>query len=1160
MPQLRSSELARWCLTSLSVSVFTSPFRGLQGIGPRASGALFGALALLAAQPAFAELSKEKAIEQCRMSVGKPIVMACMRASGGMASLEACRVKATPKVKACVMAALMAANRRANVAVAVPTEAAPKLAPGMALPAGFVAPPRTISDITAILDSEKPDLKKIEETKADADAQPTGKESKQELAQFYYDRSNARGDLGRVAEAIADANKALEVGQGVISPNLKGRIIFLAGLNYMAAGDPKKALDLYLRQLREVAGQPGAKGYLFGANRQIAGLLIQTGDLAQADAYVRKNASAIQEARTSGIPQWRASYAKFGQSWEAEIELGRAMMAEARGQYADAEGAYRLTEQRRRAAMKVLLEADNAPSESVLLQGIDFTVQKQARMKARQGRLAEAEADARRALLSRLKDNGKYHPQTPRYIAGLGAILVEQGRYDEAEKLMRVALEINETLGTAPDAQSTVELMAQLAGVLNLQRKRTEAASMFDRIDQATAKWEPARRQVYELNPARILSLYASGQVETGVAAAEQLVKKLAARVGENHFDTASARGALAAGLMRAGRNEDAAREFKAAIPIMLTGARENADDENTTVVAARTLRLQNTVESYFFLLTRGGAAAGDVGEETFALADAVRGQSVQQALAASSARAAAKDPKLADLVRKEQDLSKQVNAQLGTLNNVLSLPSGERDEKGVQAINASINALRTERNKARQEINQKFPAYADLVSPKPPSVAEIRALLADGEAMLSFYFGQSGSFVWAVPKSGPVAFAQIKAQSGEIESKVRKLREALEPQAAMISDIPPFDLALAHELYALLLQPVESGWKGAKNLVVVTNGALGLLPLSLLPTAPASVKQDDDPLFADYRNVPWLARTHAVTTVPSAAALRTLRQLPPGKPDRGELVAFGDPFFNTDQQAEAQDETKVQIAANDTTPRSAENVMRGVPLKRRSSPKLEGVDSAELALLPRLPDTSEELKSIALALQADPSQVLHLGKGATEGAVKTMNLSGFKVLAFATHGLVPGELNGLTQPALALSSPKVTGEDGDGLLTMEEILGLKLDADWVVLSACNTGTGAGAGAEAASGLGRAFFYAGTRALLVTNWSVHSQSARELVTDLFKRQAADAKLPRSEALRQAMMALVDGPGYLNAEGKTEFAYAHPLFWAPYTIIGDGGVR
>jgi len=163
-----------------------------------------------------------------------------------------------------------------------------------------------------------------------------------------------------------------------------------------------------------------------------------------------------------------------------------------------------------------------------------------------------------------------------------------------------------------------------------------------------------------------------------------------------------------------------------------------------------------------------------------------------------------------------------------------------------------------------------------------------------------------------------------------------------------------------------------------------------------------------------------------------------------------------------------------------------------------------------------------------------------------------------YRVVAFATHGLVAGELDGLHQPALALSAPAVTGGAGDGLLTLEKILGLKLDADWVVLSACNTGAGDGAGAEAASGLGRAFFYAGTRAILVTNWSVHSQSARDLVTDLFSRQAADPKLSRADALRQAMLGLMDGPGFQDDKGKTLFTYAHPLFWAPYSIIGDGG--
>ena len=232
----------------------------------------------------------------------------------------------------------------------------------------------------------------------------------------------------------------------------------------------------------------------------------------------------------------------------------------------------------------------------------------------------------------------------------------------------------------------------------------------------------------------------------------------------------------------------------------------------------------------------------------------------------------------------------------------------------------------------------------------------------------------------------------------------------------------------------------------------------------------------------------------------------------------------------------------------------------RGIPLKLRAAPHTEDVDVAELAMLPRLPDTRLELTAIAKALAVDPAQALHLGTEANEQNVEGLDLAHYRIVAFATHGLVPGDIDGLTQPALALTAPEIAGVKGDGLLTMEKILALKLDADWVLLSACNTAAGAGAGAEAASGLGRAFFYAGTRALLVTNWSVHSTSARELISDLFRRQSADPALPRAEALRQAMLALLDSGGFKDGSGRTLFTYAHPLFWAPYSIIGDGGTK
>jgi CHAT domain-containing protein len=1095
-------------------------------------------------------LALEAAIENCRMSVGRPIVISCMQSSGGYESLEACRTKAKPRVQACIKAAMNAANGKPNIAAAIPTESA--IAAPSGFPASFVAPPRTISDITAILDSEKPDLRVIRELQATADAAPTGSETREALAQFYLNRGNARAQLGRLADSIADANKAIEAGRGTVSANLMGRIVHSAAVHYTLAGDLKKARETLQFQLHEVLNTRGAKGYQFVTNRLISSISIQMGDIPQAESYLNRNLSAIKEARTSGFPGWRTSYAKHGQIWESDIEFNRAIIFEARGQLQDAEAAYRAAELRRRAGKKAILESENPPTASMFMQGIDVAILNQARVKAAQGRLEEAEVDARRALLSRLKDTGKYHAAMPGYVMGLAGILVEQGRYAEAEQLARVAIGINGVVGVADDSQSTVGLLSRLGGILTVQRK-PEAMAVYARIDELISNWDPQRRQAFELQPARIHSLYASGQVDAGIAAAEALVKRQIARVGEGHFDTAFARGTLAIGLARAGRYQDAIREFKAAIPVMVAVSPENAEDNDATLDVARRSRLRLIVETYFTALTRSNGTTGDVAEETFGLADTIRSDSVQRALAASSARAAAKDSTLAELVRNEQDLSKQLNAQLGTLNSLLSLSSDERDERTLQAINASITGLRAGRNKALHTINERFPAYADLVSPKPPTIPEMRTSLADDEAMLSYYFGQNASFVWAIPKVGPVAFARIAAKSDDIETKIRKLIETLEPQAAMISDIPPFDTKLAYELYELLLKPVESGWRPARNLIVVTNGALGLLPLSLLPTESVELS-DDDVLFSGYRRVPWLVRTHAITTIPSAAALRTQRQLPQGKPDREQFVGFGDPYFSKDQQEEAE-ASEFQVADL-----SIANVTRGIPLKRRNSPKLEYVDSAELSLLPRLPDTAEELKSIALALQVDPSKVLFLGKNASERTVESMNLSGFKIVAFATHGLIPGELNGLTQPALALSSPAVTGEAGDGLLTMGEILGLKLDADWVILSACNTGAGSGAGAEAASGLGRAFFYAGTRALLVTNWSVHSQSARQLVSDLFRRQAENPRLGRSEALRQSMVALIDRSGYLNGEGRMEFAYAHPLFWAPYTIIGDGSAR
>jgi CHAT domain-containing protein len=1023
------------------------------------------------------------------------------------------------------------------------------ISPGRPQPVKLIAPPRTIADITEILDRVKPDPVRIEDLRSKAFAEPQPRASDSELCQFFLSRALSRSEIGLFREAISDAQMALKYLQD--DPMREGTAKQLIALQYGFIGDYPNAIKswLDLTETRSVASNLRINGY-----RNIEQAYISLGNLGEAELYLRRSESLLEQLKQSG------SFTDKKRPWlahnaEAEVSMGRAVFDRARGSFHAAELGFTEAERLRRVALGERRRAgnDNSYATSQMEHSADLMRAFASYTKIKQGRLQEAEIDARTALLSRLAAEGKYDSRTPIYLANLAEVLIAEGRFDEAERLYQIIIDIQQSIGMTEGLQGRVQSLSRLGAIYVLQRKFSDAQRTYDTLDKNIAEWSSERRRRFELTEPRIATLYALNKIEAGVAKARSLLVAEQARFGETHFEVAMARASLAVGLAKAGRHEDALREFRLSIPILAGPEGNVAGGDDATVEVTRRQQIRGFVENYISLVasTRAAGAA----TETFALADSIRGSSVQQALAESSIRASASDSALADIVREEQDLNKQMNAQSGVLNNLLATPPADRDKGAVEKATASLEKLRLDRNAIGSEIDQRFPSYADLVDPKSPSVDQARASLKTGEAMLSFYFGQEASFVWAIPKEGEVLFASIPLTRDELEFKVKKLREALEPQAAMVSDIPAFDLKLSYELYSVLLKPVEGGWKSAKSLIVVTNGALGLLPLSLLPTAPSEVRLDDDPLFSGYRSVPWLARTHAVTTLPSVAALRTLRQLPPGKANRGELIAFGDPYFSIEQQVEAETagaKMKVADVGGNTT--------RGVPLVRRSAPKLEGVDNAELAMLPRLPDTADELKSIALALQADPSKVLNLGKNANEENVKTLDLSGFRILAFATHGLVPGELNGLTQPALALSSPAVTGGDGDGLLTIEEILGLKLDADWVVLSACNTGAGAGAGAEAASGLGRAFFYAGTRALLVTNWSVHSQSARELVTNLFKRQADDPKLTRGEALRQAMMALADGPGYVGADGKTEFTYAHPLFWAPYSIIGDGGAR
>jgi CHAT domain-containing protein len=198
------------------------------------------------------------------------------------------------------------------------------------------------------------------------------------------------------------------------------------------------------------------------------------------------------------------------------------------------------------------------------------------------------------------------------------------------------------------------------------------------------------------------------------------------------------------------------------------------------------------------------------------------------------------------------------------------------------------------------------------------------------------------------------------------------------------------------------------------------------------------------------------------------------------------------------------------------------------------------------------LPETADELCAVARDINADAGE-MRLGARATEHEIKALSASGqlahYRIVHFATHGAMAGELKGASQPGLLLTPPQTASEDDDGYLSAAEIAGLKLDADWVILSACNTAAGNAAKAEALSGLARAFIYAQARALLVSHWAVDSVTTVKLITTAIGEMRRDAGIGRSEALRRAMLSLIDNGAPQEA---------HPAYWAPFIIVGEGG--
>lgn len=972
--------------------------------------------------------------------------------------------------------------------------------------AGFVVP-RQIDDVLAALKGAQPDAARLAGLRAEADAvQPAGDEVQW---RFLRRRGHARAQLGRLDESLADLRQSGELARSV---------------------DIRAGRRDILRELAVAEAESGNFGQAAAAIRQALDAMEKSVGNHETAARVYAAMGDVRRARYHGETALalaaRPDYSDPAQEWREPTV--RFLILQTEGKWAEAESHIR----RSMDAWSKSRQKDRTPN---------WLERRQLELSAnllRQGRWQESELIAREVLTRLLASSGRANLDTVSAVLALAEAVAAQNRSADALRLIDAANAILDEVAV-PEGARPRRVASHLAGRILLARGDAPSAlALFEKARQGLPDGDFLANTLFRQSPDALLALAAAGRAAEALPLTDELARQRALAYGENGRETVEARGVAAYARFRAGMAGEALPAFRNFAAAVEDRARARGMDP---------ARIRMVIEGHVGALAEAYAAGGDAGlaAEAFAAAELGRDGPVRQAMAAAARRSVAGDGATAGMVRREQDLEQRSETLRSHLARLSATAQTEDVRKLSAALREELETLEEERTRLSATLAERLPAVEGSAR---TVVRDVAAALRPDEALVAVLVAADRTYVWALNAQGAPHFASVPVGRKHVAELVAAIRRSTELRGPSLADVPPFDFNAAGALFDAVLRPVAGGWQGARSLVVVPDAALGFLPLSMLPTERTALPAERGPMFAAYRTVPWLARTHAVATVPSAAALVGIRRQQAAQPGRKPFIGFGDPVF---APAAAGGPQVAAVASRGVVHR------RNARMTGRGSLDDGKVMSARLSMLVPLPETADEVRDIAQALGGDAARDVHLGSQASERTVKQTAMADRSVVMFATHGLVAGDLDGLNQPALALSNPEVVGGGGDGLLTMEEVLALKLDADWVVLSACNTAAADGGGAEAVSGLGRAFFYAGTRALLATHWAVETDSARLLTNQVFRRQAGEGAQPRAESLRQAMVAVMDGPGLVE-NGKTVATYAHPFFWAPFALFGDGG--
>lgn len=714
----------------------------------------------------------------------------------------------------------------------------------------------------------------------------------------------------------------------------------------------------------------------------------------------------------------------------------------------------------------------------------------------------------------------------------LGASLRNAMRLGEAEIVLRRT--IDQAARTAPHAYAIrAQALAKFANVLDLEGHHREAEAMWLAASSTyaltTDRANPTARAAVLQRAAD--SAERRGDIPLALARRREALRQLGT-VAADHPDVARAKLEYAVTLMLAGNLAEASPLAEAAIivvrkafgeadPIRLGAgiayarivAATSGSERGYAVAAPLEQRLEE-------LLLDGTTSRGDLinygplfasifaeyadlalatgrQEEAFRAVQLANMSQIVLVTTDMATRAAIKDIRARALITSLQDSVRRRRV----LERQRSLAISANRIEQTAALKIEIDAADDEAKRAAAELDARFPSLRALGRPTPVTLATVRNQLGTKEILLAPLVTRSGTLAIAVTRDGMV-WHKTRPGTAQIEALVARIRTSID-QARQADNHTRFDLRAARTLYAALIPAaIRPAFDTHRSMQYYASGTLATIPPALLiaPSAKASVA--------------WLVRSHDITV---RATLAPAEQHAAAEKPRG-FLGVGAPVLGANP---------VEVASRGLTFRDG------------------GVDRDVIAHLPTLGMAKRELLRMN-GIIGGTSNVVLSGSAATEAAFKALPLDQFNVIAFATHALVAGDVAGLSEPALVMTPTKTEGGIDDGLLTASEIAGLKLDADWVILSACNTASGGGGGNPEYAGLASAFVQAGARSLLVSHWPVRDDAAARLTVETVRGTQTGAS--RAVSLQRAMLRLM--------ADKSVRGSASPAVWAPFVLVGQ----